>query len=95
MPNEITGGGEQQPPPPSEPTSTTKEATYSLTVPTDTDIADVPRDMAELATDVKTQLDLRLTEAAAARSYQGKIIFATSRPAVGSVAEGAIVFVYV
>lgn len=93
MPKQVTGGGEQQPPPPSDPNSTVNEQTYQLTVPLDTDVANVPGDLEELATDVARELDLRLTEAAAARSYQSKIVVVSSKPAVTAVPDGAIVFV--
>jgi hypothetical protein len=93
MPKDVAGGDKVQPAPPGNPSSTTKDAAYGLTVPVDNDPASVPADMEELAKDIRDQLDLRLTKAAALNAYQGKIVVVTAKPAVSAVADGAIVFV--
>lgn len=66
---------------------------HNLTVPLDTDVANVPADLEEFANDVARELDLALTETDAAQTYQTKIVVVSEKPAVNSVPDGTIVFV--
>ena len=66
---------------------------HNLTVPLDTDIANVPADLEELANDVARELDLALTKSQASQDYQAKIVVLQSKPAVNAVPDGTIVFV--
>jgi len=92
MPKNVPGGG--QPGPAAPGSAAVPDATYSLSVPVATDIADVPASMETLATNVARELDLRLTEVSAARAYQGKIVVRTTRPTTpADYPDGTIIFV--
>lgn len=92
MPNYVDGGGDARPTAPGVPADT--EATYKLPVPKDTEVANVPADMTTLATEIKVQLDKRLTEDSAERAYQKKIVVRTTRPTnPAEYPDGTIIFV--
>lgn len=92
MPNPINGGGEARPSAPGLPADT--EPTYTLTVPVDSDVADVPSHLTTLATGVIRELDTRLTESSANRAFQKLIVVRTSRPTnPNEYPEGTIIFV--
>lgn len=85
---------------------TTSGLPYSLRLPVDGDIADVPADLGHIAEDLTTVLNTKLQRAdltlpggtvveGADKLYQTKIEFFTGPglPAVGSYDEGDIIFV--
>lgn len=71
-------------------------APYSIRVPKDSELADVPTDLTRLATDVTTALNGKLTRTDADLAYQKKIWIETTPPSTppdAKYAENDIVFV--
>jgi hypothetical protein len=74
---------------------TTSGPPYALRLPQDGDLADVPQDLANLATDVAAALNTKMQKTEADLVYQAKItiVTGTAPPTTAGYPEGAIIFV--
>jgi hypothetical protein len=84
---------EELPVPPTAGYKGTVVTGYQLRVPLDSEVAEVPQDVENLAYSIGRALDGKLSTTAAGATYQPKILVTATLPA--TAAEGTIVFLVV